>query len=150
LGSPIKPAVDGCEATLVTNSIAIDKTNTEYEKAKIEFEKILYNSTKQESDSDSFLIEENKEEKMETEIIKNAASDSSSDPIENATQEVTTRISVSTDTYNYDDNGQYVGDSYESHTVSTTEIREVPESEVKSAENSSINNTEAVTNSDTD
>ena len=150
LGSPIKPAVDGCKAALVANSIAIDKTNTEYERAKIEFEKILYNSTKQESEySDSFLFEKNKEEIMETEIIKNAASDSSSNPVENATQEVTTRVSVSTDTYNYDDDGHYVGDSYESHTVSTTEIREVPESEVKNAENSSINNTEAAT-SETD
>lgn len=151
LGSPIKPAVDGCQAELVANSVAIDKTNTEYEKAKIEFEKILYNSSKQESESsDSFLIEKNKEEIMETEITKNTASDSSSDPVENATQEVTTRVSVSTDTYNYDDDGHYVGDSYESHTISTTEIKEVPESEVKEIENSSVNNTEAAVNSETD
>lgn len=151
LGSPIKPAVDGCQATLVANAIATDKTNTEYEKAKIEFEKILYNSTKLESESsDSFFIEKNKEDLMETDITKNAASDTSADPVENATQEVTTRVSVSTDTYNYDDDGHYVGDSYESHTISTTEIKEVPDNEVKNSENSVVENSETVNNSAAD
>ncbi len=148
LGSPIKPAVDGCRATLVTNSIATEKTNTEYEKAKIAFEKILYNSTKLESESlDSFFCEKNKEDIMETEIAKNAVSDTSADPVENATQEVTTRVSVSTDTYNYDDDGHYVGDSYESHTISTTEIKEVQENEVKNDNSSTTDNSETVSNS---
>lgn len=141
LGSPIKPAVDGCQAELVANSVTIDEKHTEYEKAKIEFEKILYNSINQESiKSGSFFNEKNKEKIMETEINKNSASDTSANPVENATQEVTTRVSVSTDTYNYDDDGHYVGNSYESHTISTAEIKEVPESDVK-AENS-----ETVTN----
>ena len=125
LGTPIKPAVDGCQGVLVTNA----STNAEYEKAKVEFEKILYNSIKQESvETDSFFNTKNKEENMEKEIVKNSTSP---DVIENATQEVTTRVSVSTDTYSYDDSGRYVGSTYENHSVSTTEIKEVPEEKVK-------------------
>ena len=99
LGTPIKPAVDGCQGVLVTNA----STNAEYEKAKVEFEKILYNSVKQESvETDSFFNTKNKEEIMDAEITKNSTSP---DVIENATQEVTTRVGVSTDTYSYDDAG---------------------------------------------
>ena len=125
LGIPIKPAVDGCQGTLVTNA----STNAEYEKAKEEFEKILYNSVKQESvETGSFFDTKNKEENMGKEITENSTSP---DVIENATQEVTTRVSVSTDTYSYDDDGRYVGSSSENHSVRTTEIKEVPEEEIK-------------------
>lgn len=136
LGSPIKPAVDGCQGILVTNA----STNAEYEKAKSEFEKILYYSVNQESvETDSFFNSEIKEENMETEITKNTTSP---DVLENATQEVTTRVSVSTDTYSYDNDGHYVGSTYENHSVSKTEIKDVPEETVKSddvvAENSEV------------
>lgn len=128
LGTPIKPAVDGCQGVLVTNA----STNAEYEKAKEEFEKMLYNSVKQESvETDSFFNTKNKEENMEKETVKNSTSP---DVIENATQEVTTRVSVSTDTYSYDDDGHYVGSTYENHSVSTTEVKEVTEEEIKSTE----------------
>lgn len=136
LGSPIKPAVDGCQGILVTNA----STNAEYEKAKSEFEKILYYSVNQESvETDSFFNSEIKEENMETEITKNTTSP---DVLENATQEVTTRVSVSTDTYSYDNDGHYVGSTYENHSVSKTEIKDIPEETVKSddvvAENSEV------------
>lgn len=125
IGNPIKPAVDGCQGVLVTNA----SSNAEYEKAKVEFEKILYNSVKQESvETDSFFNIKNKEEIMSTETIKNS---SSPEVVENATQEVTTRVGVSTDTYSYDDDGKFVGATHEEHAVRTTEIKEVPEDEVK-------------------
>lgn len=128
LGTPIKPAVDGCQGVLVTNA----STNTEYEKAKAEFEKILYNSVNQESvETGSFFNNKNKEELMDTEIIKNS---SSPDVIENATQEITNKVEVSTDTYSYDDRGRFVGATHEEHSVKTTEIKEVPEEEVKTTE----------------
>lgn len=147
LGNPIKPAVDGCQGILVTNA----STNAEYEKAKSEFEKILYHSVNQESvETDSFFNSEIKEENMETEITKNTTSP---DVLENATQEVTTRVSVSTDTYSYDNDGHYVGSTYENHSVSKTEIKDVPEEAIKSddvvvensevVENSTSENTEA-------
>ena len=158
LGEKIRPAVDGASAKLIKNSSA--STNAEYEKAKVEFEKILYNSVKQESvETDSFFNTKNKEEIMDAEITKNSTSP---DVIENATQEVTTRVGVSTDTYSYDDDGRFVGATHEEHSVRTTEIKEVPEEEVKPTEvvveNSSeeeekvdnaevIENTEVVENS---
>lgn len=124
LGTPIKPAVDGCQGILVTNA----STNAEYEKAKVEFEKTLYNSVKQESvETDSFFNTKNKEEIMETEIIKSSASP---DVIENATQEVSTKVEVSTDTYSYDDDGKFVGATHEEHEMRTVEVKEVPEEEI--------------------
>ena len=68
---------------------------------------------------------------METEVIKNSASP---EVIENATQEVSTKVEVSTDTYSYDDDGRFVGATHEEHSVRTTEIKEVPEEEVKPTE----------------
>ena len=151
LGTPIKPAVDGCQGVLVTNA----STNAEYEKAKVEFEKILYNSVKQESvETDSFFNTKNKEEIMDAEITKNSTSP---DVIENATQEVTTRVGVSTDTYSYDDAGRFVGATHEEHSVRTTEIKEVPEEEVKptevvvenaSEEEEKVDNAEVVENTE--
>lgn len=130
LGEKIRPAVDGASAKLIKNSSA--STNTEYEKAKAEFEKILYNSVNQESvETGSFFNNKNKEELMDTEIIKNS---SSPDVIENATQEITNKVEVSTDTYSYDDRGRFVGATHEEHSVKTTEIKEVPEEEVKTTE----------------
>lgn len=153
LGEKIRPAVDGASAKLIKNSST--STNAEYEKAKVEFEKILYNSVKQESvETDSFLIQKNKEEIMDAEITKNSTSP---DVIENATQEVTTRVGVSTDTYSYDDAGRFVGATYEEHSVRTTEIKEVPEEEVKptevvvenaSEEEEKIDNAEVVENTE--
>lgn len=145
LGTPIKPAVDGCQGVLVTNA----STNAEYEKAKIEFEKTLYNSVKQESvATDSFLIQKNKEEIMDKEIITNSTSP---DVIENATQEVTTRIDVSTGTHSYDDNGKFVGSTYEEHSLTTREVKEVPEEviiENSSGEEDIIDNSEVIDNAE--
>lgn len=130
LGETVRPAVSGANAKLIQNSSS--STNAEYEKAKVEFEKILYNSVKQESvGTDSFFNTKNKEEIMDAEITKNSTSP---DVIENATQEVTTRVGVSTDTYSYDDAGRFVGATHEEHSVRTTEIKEVPEEEVKPTE----------------
>ena len=130
LGETVRPAVSGANAKLIQNSSS--STNAEYEKAKVEFEKILYNSVKQESvGTDSFFNTKNKEEIMDAEITKNSTSP---DVIENATQEVTTRVGVSTDTYSYDDAARFVGATHEEHSVRTTEIKEVPEEEVKPTE----------------
>ena len=58
-GNNICPAVEGCQGVLVTNSAM----NEEYQKAKEEFEKILYNSSNQESEnSGSFLNTKNQKE----------------------------------------------------------------------------------------
>ena len=142
LGTPIKPAVDGCQGVLVTNA----STNAEYEKAKVEFEKILYNSVKQESvETDSFFNTKNKEETMETEVIKNSASP---EVIENATQEVSTKVEVSTDTYSYDDDGKFVGATHEEHEVRTVEVKEVPEEDVVTPDEPVIENAECVENAD--
>ena len=142
LGTPIKPAVDGCQGVLVTNA----STNAEYEKAKVEFEKILYNSVKQESvETDSFFNIKNKEETMETEVIKNSASP---EVIENATQEVSTKVEVSTDTYSYDDDGKFVGATHEEHEVRTVEVKEVPEEDVVTPDEPVIENAECVENAD--
>ncbi len=128
LGEKIKPAVKGANAVLIKNS----STENEYEKAKIEFEKILYNSVKQESvETDSFFNIKNKEELMETEVVKNSTTP---DVIENATQETSTYVSVSTDTYSYDDNGDFVNAVHEHHSVSTTEVSEIPEEEIKTTD----------------
>lgn len=154
LGEKIKPAVNGANAVLIKNS---SSASDEYEKAKVEFEKILYNSVKQESvETDSFFIPKNKEEIMDSEITKNSTSP---DVIENATQEVTTRVGVSTDTYSYDDAGRFVGATHEEHSVRTTEIKEVPEDEVKptevvvenaseNVEEEKVDNAEVVENTD--
>ena len=142
LGTPIKPAVDGCQGVLVTNA----STNAEYEKAKVEFEKILDNSVKQESvETDSFFNTKNKEETMETEVIKNSASP---EVIENATQEVSTKVEVSTDTYSYDDDGKFVGATHEEHEVRTVEVKEVPEEDVVTPDDPVIENAECVENAD--
>lgn len=154
IGNKIKPAVDGCQGVLVTNST----TNEEYKKAKVEFEKILYSSKSEESDkTDSFFNTKNKEEIMEVDITKNSTSP---DVIENATQEVITKVEVSTDTYSYDDDGKFVGASHEEHTVRTTEVNELPENEIEKSkepvvdnasedvEDKKNNDTEIVENSD--
>lgn len=120
IGNPIRPAVDGCLGETVKFS-----TKEEFEKAKIEFEKILYNSLKQESaTADSFFISKNKEENMEQ---KNTQNSTSPDVVENAEQVVTTEVKVSTDTYTYGDNGEYLGNTYETHKKEVTEIVDVPD-----------------------
>lgn len=145
MGCPIKPAVDGCQGILVTNSAKAEYESA-YVKAKTEFERILYASKKTESDkSGSFFVAENKEVKMEAETTKNA---STTDIVDNATQEVTTGVNVYQDTYTYDDNGRYVGSTYESHSVQKTEVKEVDEDavkdDVKTEENESVDNTGCV------
>lgn len=145
LGDKIKPAVKGAKAELVKNSYN-SSTNAEYEKAKVEFEKILYNSVKQESvETDSFFNTKNKEETMETEVIKNSASP---EVIKNATQEVSTKVEVSTDTYSYDNDGKFVGATHEEHEVRTVEVKEVPEEEVVTTNEPVVENAKCVENVD--
>lgn len=144
LGTPIKPAVDGCQGKLVTNTAI----NAEYEKAKIEFEKILYNSVKQEPvETDSYFNTKNKEEKMEEKIIKDSTSP---EVIENATQEVTNKVKVSTEVYSYDDKGHFIGTTCEQHSKETTEIKEVPENEVVEPDTNVINEDNTINNSVTE
>lgn len=145
LGEKVRPAVTNASAKLIQNSSSI---NAEYEKAKIEFEKILYNSVKQEPvETDSYFNTKNKEEKMEEKIIKDSTSP---DVIENATQEVTNKVTVSTEVYSYDDNGDFVGTSYEQHVKETTEIKEVPENEVAEPNTNVINEDNTINNSVTE
>lgn len=145
LGNKVQPAVKGAKAELIKNSYYSSK-NDEYEKAKVEFEKILYNSVKQESvETDSFFNTKNKEETMETEVIKNSASP---EVIENATQEVSTKVEVSTDTYSYDDDGKFVGTTHEEHEVRTVEVKEVPEEDVVTPDEPVIENAECIENAD--
>lgn len=123
-GTPIVPAVEGCQGILVTNSVM----NEAYQKAKKEFEKIL-NAVKQGSvETDSFFIEKNeKEELMEKDKKTNSGSP---DVVENAEQVVTTKVKVSTDTCTYDDRGCYLGSSSETHKKETTKVVEVPDDQV--------------------
>lgn len=92
---------------------------------------------------------------MDSEITKNSTSP---DVIENATQETDTYVSVSTDTYSYDDDGKFVGSTHEHHSVSTTKVEEVPEEEItptevvvenasENAEREKVDNAEIVENS---
>lgn len=124
MGVPIHPAVEGCRGELVKFSTA------NYEKDKIEFEKKLYNSVKEESsDEGSILIQKNKEEAMAENIEANAAS---SEVVENAEQYITTEVKVSTDVENFDDDGCYVGSTYEEHKQVTRETVTTPENEEES------------------
>lgn len=66
---------------------------------------------------------------MAEKLEKNAAS---SEVVENAEKVVTTEVEISTDTVTYDDDYRYVGETHEEHKVSTTDVVEVPEEEVKS------------------
>ena len=82
---------------------------------------------------------------METEVIKNSASP---EVIENATQEVSTKVEVSTDTYSYDDDGKFVGATHEEHEVRTVEVKEVPEEDVVTPDDPVIENAECVENAE--
>lgn len=65
---------------------------------------------------------------MEGETTKNA---STTDVVDNATQEVTTGVNVYQDTHTYDDDGHYVGSTYESHSVQKTEVKQVDDDSVE-------------------
>lgn len=136
---PIKPAVDGCDATLVKNSEIIE----DFEKAKNEFEKFLYNSVKQESSNgDSFLNKEIIKETImeEKELVMNSEAptsvenptlvENSAEVVENAMREVENRVMVETATWEYDDNGDFVGRTTEEHRITETHFEEVSEDEV--------------------
>lgn len=157
MGFAIKPAVEGSCGTLITNSVV----DEEYEKAKSEFENILYNSSTVESEeSGSFLVEEVKEvnnavmsdekdkivtNSTEDEIVevKNSVTDEATitenaveinaeilenakevETADNAKQVVTTREETSVSTDNYDDDGHWIGDNYESHRSVETKVVE--------------------------
>ena len=136
MGTPIKPAVDGCQGKLVTFS------TTKYEKAKSEFEKKLYNSVKDESSNDgSIFMPKNKEEAMAETIEKNAAP---SEVVENAEKIVTTEVEISTDTVTFDDDCNYIGETHEEHKISTTDVVEVSDEDADHPieENSTISDDE--------
>lgn len=130
MGQNIAPAVEGCQGVLVTNS----SMNSQYQKAKEEFEKILYHSTNQGSaNAGSFFNTKNqKEEAMGKEQAKNS---SPSEVVENAEQVITTETKVSQDTHTYGDHGEYLGSTHESHKFEKTEIVDVPEDTAVTATN---------------
>lgn len=130
MGQNIVPAVEGCQGVLVTNS----SMNSQYQKAKEEFEKILYHSSNQESVSaGSFFNTKNqKEEAMGKEQAKNS---SPSEVVENAEQVITTETKVSQDTHTYGDHGEYLGSTHESHKFEKTEIVDVTEDTTITATN---------------
>ena len=130
MGQNIAPAVEGCQGVLVTNA----SMNSQYQKAKEEFEKILYHSTNQGSaNAGSFFNTKNqKEEAMGKEQAKNS---SPSEVVENAEQVITTETKVSQDTHTYGDHGEYLGSTHESHKFEKTEIVDVPEDTAVTATN---------------
>ena len=153
---PIKPAVDGCDATLVQNS----DVKEDFEKAKNEFEQFLYNSVKQESFNEgSFFNKENLKEKLmeDKELVMNSETPTSIEDValvenaevtENAVKEVTNRVSVETSTWEYDDNGDYVGHTHEEHRMSETHFEETNDT-VEVLDNAS-EDVEIIENADTE
>lgn len=123
---PIKPAVEGCDATILENSIIA------YEEAKVEFEKILYSAKiKEEEINSESLININKEDIMEnildvnsSEIVENATE---VETLDNAVVEVETSVSTETHVRKYGDDGEFLGCEHECHHVSETHIEEIPE-----------------------
>ena len=126
---PIKPAVEGCDATIIENSIIA------YEEAKVEFEKILYSAKikdEEQTNSES-LTNINKEDIMEnildvnsSEIVENATE---VDTLDNAFVEVETTVSSDTHVHKYGDDGEFLGAEHEHHSISETHIEEVQEEE---------------------
>lgn len=121
---PIVPAVEGCDATLIQNSV------NAFEEAKIEFEKILYSTEVKDSGHSEFLINTNEEDIMEENIKTNSpeiVENANVETTDNAYSEVETSIDVETHKYNYDDDGCFTGSEHERHIVSETHYEEVPE-----------------------
>ncbi|MFR0074295.1 MAG: hypothetical protein ACLRVD_08000 [Blautia caecimuris] len=121
--TPIHPAVPGCQGKLVEFSSLKKK----YNKAKIDFEKILYcskNKNKESDSSDSFFNENIKEAEMKKEKVENTAP---SEVVENAEKVVTTKVKTEINTVKYDDNYRYVGEENEEHKKVVTEVIQVPE-----------------------
>lgn len=158
LGEAVRPAVDGAFAEVTSFSECNVDTN-DFNKAKTEFEKILYNSVNEESSYEgSFLNKEDvlKENSMEekdlllnsetpaqieeTTLVENA------DVVDNAIKEVTSRVKVETDTWEYDDDGHYVGSTSEVHEMRETHFEETSEDSI--AENSIEENSEVVENAE--
>ncbi|MDE6149540.1 MAG: hypothetical protein K2F81_05530 [Ruminococcus sp.] len=113
LGEDINPAVKGAKIEVVKFS------ENDYEKAKEDFIKnTLYNSEKVDENMDE-IKQDNNSEVQE---------------LDNAKVYDTVRVSVSKDTDVYDDNGNYIGNTYENHSKSKTTITEVDDETLNNAE----------------
>lgn len=124
--TPIHSAVPGCQGKLVEFSSLKKK----YNKAKIDFEKILYcskNKNKESDSSDSFFNENIKEAEMKKEKVENTAP---SEVVENAEKVVTTKVKTEINTVKYDDNYRYVGEENEEHKKVVTEVIQTTDEDV--------------------
>lgn len=133
--TPIKPAVDGCKADLVTFSTLCD----EYDKAKSMFEKQLYmynsKTINESSKEGSFFMQTNKEDSMakrkdasaSSKIVENSTK-ASTEVVENATDVVTVDTKIEVDVDKYDDEGNYIGHENEVHKTTESKVIETEES----------------------
>jgi hypothetical protein len=121
LGESVNPAVKDADIQIV-----------KFSEAKQEFEDLLNSIDGNQEDNG------NKEVTMAKEVIENSA-ETTPEVVENAEKIVRTSVSVSQDTDTYTDEGQYVGNEYESHYKSTTTIEHVPDGE-QNSEPEQLNN----------
>jgi|GEM_PF-4993741 len=121
LGEDIPPACPGANIEVVKFSAE------EFSKAKENFEKKLYNSKDQEQQCSFFYTQktEKEENTLVNEESKNSVTEENPEVLENAKAVVRTSVNISQDTDLYDDDGGYMGNSYESHSKSTTAVEEV-------------------------
>lgn len=150
LGNNIPPACKGANAEVIKFS----EQETDFKKAKEQFEKQLYNSIlvnqepiNQEIDKDgSFLYCNNEEQNKEVNMakdVKEVLENSAETPevLENAEQHKTTNVSVSEYTDTYDDNGNFVSSESEYHSKSVTTVEEIPDAPEKT-DDTELDNTD--------
>jgi hypothetical protein len=117
IGEPIKPAVDGCKATVLRFST--EDLESMYELAKADFQKKLNNSAHNGSSNEgSFFMQKNKED-----IVMEKENQKDTTPIvENSVTETTVYTEVEIDEIKYDDEGNFEGSSREVHSKSDTVV----------------------------
>ena len=138
LGEDVAPACPGANIEVVKFS------ENEFSKAKELFEKKLNNSTNEEQECSFFNAENGIKEEMDLakEELKNSDTNENPEVLENAKAVVRTTIRVTQDTDVYEDNGDFVGNEYESHVKETTVVEDIPDetATVVNAETSSVDN----------
>jgi hypothetical protein len=145
LGNGVNPACRGADASVIKFS----EQENNFNKAKEQFEKQLYNSNQvnqeslsQPENNGSFLYcnkeKQSKEETMENEIINNSA-ETTPEVLDNAEQHKTTNVSVSEYTDTYDDNGNFVSSESEYRSASSTTVKQVPDAS-EGVDNSVVQN----------
>lgn len=134
LGEDITPACPGANIEIIKFS------ENEFSRAKEMFEKKLNNSVVEEQKCSFFNAENGIKEGMSVakEELKNSDTNESPEVLENAKAVVRTTIRVTQDTDLYEDNGDFLGNEYESHVKETTVVEDIPD------------NTDTVTNAETD